>query len=129
MRILTVVTSPPDIYHGCFTQKMFWGYKFTLVNMKSWLMRNVRKHREINNSKQYIALYISSKIDCLDKREVSSSKARDYMGIPGKGRANFLVLSTIRPNKKRRARFVIPDNTNQDFGKLLKKSNNFPNLG
>ena len=46
--------------------------------------KNVIKHREINNYEQYIALDIYLKLDCLDKREATSSEQIDYMGISGK---------------------------------------------
>ena len=34
---------------------------------------------------KYIILDISSKLDCMDKREFNSSESKDYMGRPGKG--------------------------------------------
>ena len=60
MNIPSVVT-PPPIYHGCSTQKTFWEEHFTLsdftpVNMKCFVCRNVRKHREIKDSDKYIVL-------------------------------------------------------------------------
>ena len=72
MKFLEVLTSPPDFYHGCSTQKTLWEEKFTMVNMKSCGRRNVEKHKEINNCEQCIILYISSKIYCMEKREVTS---------------------------------------------------------
>ena len=57
MNLLAIVT-PPSIYHGCSTQKMFWEGKFTdeenstlgefsAVNMKTCGRQNFGKHREI----------------------------------------------------------------------------------
>ena len=66
MDILAVVTSP-SIYHGCSTQKMLWEENFMQVNMKNGGRRNVMKHRDIKNGKQYIALDISLKFGYLDK--------------------------------------------------------------
>ena len=74
MHLLEVVTPPPAIYHGLSTWKMFWEEKLTLVNMKSCGRRNVRKHKETKNGKQYIILDISSKLDFMDKMEVNSSQ-------------------------------------------------------
>ena len=68
IKLLSVVTLPQDIYHGCFTRKTFWEEKFTPVNMTSFGRHNIRKHREINNGEKYIIFDISSKIDCMDKR-------------------------------------------------------------
>ena len=48
-KLLKLLT-PPSIYHGCSTQKMFWEENFTgeeeffsAVNMKNGGRRNVRK--------------------------------------------------------------------------------------
>ena len=69
MKLLTVVT-PPSIYHGCYTRKIFWEEKFTeeekftlgefsAVNMKNCGCCNVRKHRDIKGSDNYVNLGIS----------------------------------------------------------------------
>ena len=51
-------------------------YKFVLLNITSCGRRNVRKHKEINNSEQNIVLGISLKLDCLLKSQVLSSVSR-----------------------------------------------------
>ena len=79
MKLLQVVTPPPEIYNGWSSRKTFWEEKFTPVNMTSCGGKNVRKHREITNSDKYIILDISSKIDCLDKGEVKYSESKGYM--------------------------------------------------
>ena len=65
MKILAAVT-PPSIYHDCSTWKTFWEEKFTgeeklfsAVNMKEFVLRIVRKHREIKSSNKYVTLDIS----------------------------------------------------------------------
>ena len=73
MKFLAIVPPPAAIYHGSSTKKTFWEDKFILVNVKSCGKRNVRKKREINNGEQYIILEISTKLDCMYKREVASS--------------------------------------------------------
>ena len=70
---LEVLTPPPAIYHGCSTWNNFWEEKFTSVNMKICGLQNVRKNRDINNGEKYIVLYISFKINFMDKREVTYS--------------------------------------------------------
>ena len=64
MKPLVVVT-PPYIYHGCSTWKMFWEESFTgkeklfsAVNMKNCGRRNVRKHKEIKGSEKYVTFDI-----------------------------------------------------------------------
>ena len=78
MKLLAVVT-PPSIYHGCSTRKMFWEGNFTgkenlfqSVNMNIFGHRNVRKHKDIRGSDKYVTLDISSKSDSLDKIKITS---------------------------------------------------------
>ena len=97
--------------------------------MTSYGRRNVSKHRNIKNGKKYIILEISFKLDCLEKREVTSSGSKEYMGRTGKGLTTSLALRPKRLNKKQKARFAITNITNQDFRKLLKKFKNSPYLG
>ena len=52
---------------------MFLEENFTQVNMKNCGCRNVKKHREINNGKQYIVLDMYLKFGYLDKMEFTSS--------------------------------------------------------
>ena len=72
MKFLVVVT-PPSIYHGCSTWKMFWEEKFTgkqdsfqSVNMKNCGRCKVRKHKEIRGSYKYVTLNISEKFYSLN---------------------------------------------------------------
>ena len=67
MNLLSVLT-PPSIYHGCSTRKIFWEEKFTgeeklfsAVNMKNGGRCNVMKHRDIKGSEKYVTLEISLK--------------------------------------------------------------------
>ena len=87
------------------------------------------KHMEINNCEQYIVLENSYKINCMDKRELTSSESRDYMWIPGKDLTTSLSIRTKIPNKKQNARFTITDINNQDLRKLIDKFKNPPYLG
>ena len=124
MKLLAVVTPPTAIYHGCFTRKKFWEDKFTPVNMKSCGRRNVRKHRKIKNGEKYIRLDISYQIYCLDKREVTFSWTKDYMGRSGKGLNTSLNIKVKRRNKKQNIRTVITDITNQYFRAFLREYKN-----
>ena len=71
MELLSVL-KPPSIYHGCSTHKTlskenFTGEtkfllgEFSAVNMKICGCRNVRKHRDIKGSDNYVTLEISLK--------------------------------------------------------------------
>ena len=80
MKLIAVVT-PPSIYHGFSTCKTFWEEKFTgeeklfsAVNMKNCGRPNVRKHREIKASDNYVTLDISLKFDIMEKMTITSSE-------------------------------------------------------
>ena len=73
MKLLEVET-PPYIYHVLSTRKALWEENFTLVTMTSYRRLNVRKHGEIKNGEQYIAMDIYLNLDCMDKIEVTSSE-------------------------------------------------------
>ena len=82
MKLLAVVT-PPSIYHGCSTRKMFWEGKITgkenlflAANMKNCGRRNVGKHKEIKSSDKYVTLDISLKFYNLDKMKITSSESK-----------------------------------------------------
>ena len=103
---------------------MFWGEKFTPVNMTSCGRRNIWKHKEIKNGEQYIVLDISSKLHFMDRREFNSSESRNYTIKAGEGLTTYLDLRTKGTNKKQRESFSITDINNQDFRKLLKDFRN-----
>ena len=106
MKFLVVVT-PPSIYHGCCTRKMFWEEKFTgkqdlfqSVNMKNCGRRKFRKHNEIKGSDKcvtlniYEILNISEKFDDLNNMESTSSKSKVELERSGKGLVTALALKT-----------------------------------
>ena len=96
MNLLEVAT-PPSVYHGCSTRKTFCEEKFTGkeilfldVNTKNCGRHNVRKHKEINGSDNYVTLDISSKFDSLDKMKITSSELKVKLERSGKGLINSL---------------------------------------
>ena len=97
---LPSVVTIPSIYHGCSTWKMFWEGNFMEVNMKNCGLSNVRKHREVKNSKQYIALDISLKFGNMDKIKIKSSEPRDCLLRSVEGLIASLGPNTIRRLKK-----------------------------
>ena len=80
MNILAVVT-PTSTYRGFSTRKTFWEVKFTPVNMKNCVRRNVRKHRYIKNGEKYITLDAYLNFGSLYKIEIISSEPKDCLGI------------------------------------------------
>ena len=108
--ILAVIT-PLSIYHGCSAQKTFWEEKFTgeekitlgeftPVNMKNCGRHNVRKHREIKGSDNYVTLEILLKFDSLDKTRITSSESKDNLGRPGMGLITSLGIKAKAIPKK-----------------------------
>ena len=100
MRFLLVVT-PPSIYHGCSTRKMFWEGKFTdkkdlflSVNMKNCGRSKVRKHKEIKDSNKIVTLDISAKFDSLNNMETTSSESKEKLERSGKGLVTALDFKT-----------------------------------
>ena len=80
IEVLEVIT-PPSIHNCCSTRKKFWEEKFTgveklfsVVNMKICGRRNVRKHREIKVSDNYVTLEISLTFYSLYKMKIISSE-------------------------------------------------------
>ena len=110
MKSLVVVT-PPSIYYGCSTRKTFWEenftgkkqYLFVSVNMRNCGQRNVRKHKEIKDSDEFVTLNmceilnISEKFDDLDKMETTSSESKLKM----KGSVNWSVTDMDLNTKAR----------------------------
>ena len=93
---LLVFLIPPSIYHGCFTWKAFWEEIFTQVSMKIFGCCNVRKHKKINNGKQYINLDISLKFCNLENMKTTYSEPKKYLGISVKGLISSLGIKIIR---------------------------------
>ena len=101
MQFLVVVT-PPYIYHGFSTRKMFWEEKFTgkkqdlfqSMNIKNCGCRKVRKRKEIKGSDKIVTLNVSAKFDSLNNMETKSSESKGKLGRPGKGLVTALALKT-----------------------------------
>ena len=109
MKFLVVVT-PPSIYHGCSTRKMFWEEKFTgkkdlfqSVNMKNCGRCKVSKHKEKKGSEKIVALNISAKFDSLNQMKITSSESKGKLGRSGKGLVTALDFKTkVRSSKYKR---------------------------
>ena len=128
MRFLVVV-KPPSIYHGCPTQKTFWGEKFTgkkdlfqSVNMKNCGRRKVRKRKEIKGSDKCVTLNISEKFDSLNKIKTTSSESKGKLGRSIKGLVNALDFKTkVGSQKYKKARYTIINVSEKDLSKIIKE--------
>ena len=128
MKFLVVLT-PPSIYHGCSTQKMFWEKKFTgkeslflSVKMKNCGHRNVRKHKDIKGSDKYLTLDISSKFDSLDNVKITSSESKGKLERSGKGLITSLGFKTkARSQNYKKARCAIGNVSEKTISKIIKE--------
>ena len=128
MKFLVVVT-PPSIYHGCSTQKMFWEEKFTgkqdlfqSVNMKNCGRRKVRKHKEIKGSDKIVTLSVSAKFDSMNKIKTTYSESKGKIGRSGKGLVTALSFKTkVRLQKYKKARYAIGNVSKKDLSKIIKE--------
>ena len=90
------------------------------MNMKNCGRQNVRKHRDIKDSDNYIALYINLKFGSLENMRITSSEPKDNFGIPGKGLITSLgIKEKARPNKHKKVRYVIRNVSMKDHSKII----------
>ena len=68
--------------------------------MKNYGHRNVRKHGDIKDGKNYTTLYISLNFVSLDKIKITTLEPKDYLVRSGKGLITYLGINTIRRPKK-----------------------------
>ena len=128
MKFLVIVT-PPSIYHGCSTQKMFWEERFTgkkdlfqSTNMKKFGRRKVSKHKEIKGSDKIVNLNISAKFDSLKNMKTISSESKEKLGRSGKGLVTALSLKTkARSKKYKKARYAIRNVSEKELSKIIKE--------
>ena len=105
MNLLAAVT-PPFIYYGCSTWETLWDEKFILdeftpVNMKSFSLCNVRKHRDIKDSDKYITSNILLNFGSMEKMRITSLEPKYCLLRSGKGLIIYLGLNTnVIPKKK-----------------------------
>ena len=125
MNLLEVET-PPSISHGCSAQRTFWEEKFTgeeklfsAVNMKNCGRHNIRKHRNIRGSDNYVTLDISLKSDSLENMKTKSSESICF-GKIRKGLITSLGFNAkIRPHKYKKARYAIRNVSKKDLYKIM----------
>ena len=126
MNLLVVVT-PPSIYRGCSTQKMFLEEKFTLGeftagNMKKFGRLDIRKHIVIKGSYKYVRLDVSLKFYSMDKMRITSSESKHNFGRSGKGLITSLgIKAKSRPNKYKNARYAIGNFSKKDLSNIIRE--------
>ena len=106
--------------------KKFWDKKSAAVKVKNCGRHNYKKHSEIKNGEQNIALGFSLVFYCMFNREVKYLESRDYIGISGKGLSTSLTLRTKSLNNNHKARTSITDINNQYFRGFLKDVKDSP---
>ena len=96
INLLAVVTTL-YICHGCSTRETLWGGKFTVgnfsvMNMKNFGRRNVRRQREIKGSDKFITLEILLNFGIMENIRITSIEPKDNLEISGKGLITSLDL-------------------------------------
>ena len=117
-KLLSVLT-PLSIYNDCSTcktfgedtftsEEKFTPGEFTAANTRNCGHHNVRKHREVKDSNNYITLDISLKFGIMENTRIKSSDPKDNLGISGKGLITSLGLNAKSGTKKyKKARYAI----------------------
>ena len=89
--------------------------------MKNCGRRNVRKHKEIKGSDNYVTLEISLKFDKLDKMKITSSESKGKLERSGKGVITSLDFKAkVRPHKYKKARYAIRNVSKKDLYKIIR---------
>ena len=92
------------------------------MNMNVFGRRNVRKHRDIKGSDEYVNLNILLKIDSLDKMRIKSLESEDNLVWSGKRLITSLGLKAItRPKKYKKARYAIRNVSKKDISKIIRE--------
>ena len=92
------------------------------MNMKVCGRSNVRKHRDIKGSENYVTLDISLKFGSLDKMQITSSEPKDNLGRSGKGLITSVGLKAkARPKKYKKARYDIINVSKKDLSKIIRE--------
>ena len=88
---------------------------------------NVRKHREIKGSDNYVTLNISLKFDSLDKIKITSSKSWNNLVRPLKGLiASLSLKAKARPNKYKKAKYAIKIFSKKDLSQIIRDFEELP---
>ena len=97
------------------------------MNMKICGCHNVRKHRDIKGSENYITLDISLKFDSLYKMKISSSESTVKLVKSGKGLITSLGLKTKKsPRENKRARYAIGNVSKKDLSRIIREFEKLP---
>ena len=88
--------------------------------MKNCGHHNVRKHREINNSEQYVILDIYLKFGDIYKMKITSSEPEYYLGRSVKGVITSLGIKSIRrPKIVKKENFAITEVSIKDLSNII----------
>ena len=98
--------------------------------MKNCGRINVRKHRQIKDSDNYITLDTSLKFISLGKMIITSSDPKYYLGRSGKCFITSLGLNNnVRSNKYKNSRCVLTNVSMKDISKIIRDFLKLPYQG
>ena len=92
------------------------------MNKKNCGRSNVRKHKEIKGSDNYVTLDISLKFDKMDKMKITSSESKEKLERSGKGFITSLGFKAkVRPHKYKEARYAIVNVSKKYLSKIIRE--------
>ena len=95
------------------------------MNVKHCGSCNIRKHKEIKGSYNYVTLDILSKFDSLDKMKTTSSESKGKLETSGKGLVNSMGFKTkVRSKRYKKARYAIGNVSEKDLSKIMSRLGN-----
>ena len=91
------------------------------MNMKNCGCQNVRKHRDIKGSNNYVTLDISLKFGSLEKMRITSSDPKDNLGRSVKGLITSLGIKAKEiPMKYKKSSYAIGIFTKKDPSNIIR---------
>ena len=95
------------------------------MNAKNCGRRNVRKHKEIRGSDNYVTLDISWKFDSIEKMKITSSESKGKLKRSGKGLIiSMCFKAKVRLHKYKKWRYAIGNVSNKDLSKIIREFEN-----
>ena len=95
--------------------------------MKICVRPNVRKHREIKGSENYVTLDILFKFDSLENMRITSSESKGVLGRSVKGLITSMGFKAkLRPKKCKKAKYSIGNVSKKDLSKIIREFDKLP---
>ena len=95
--------------------------------MKFFVRRNVRKHRDIKGSEDYVTLDITLKFESLENMRITFLESKEVLGGSGKGLITSMGFKAkVRQNKYKQARYTIRNVSKKNLSKIVRYFDKLP---